>query len=770
MSEALTASFRLRMQDELSSPLAGLEKLLQEIHETIRQIAAVADPFAGMLEPVAAATTGTEELNAALNETAAAATKATEGLDVLGESGAAAVTGAAEATEVLNEAIIETGQAAKASTAGIETIGTATEAAAAQSVSALGRIRGAMAALRDGPVGGFMSSVHGAATNFKESIEKGMGNAMGAAMAGFGLIEPVKAASEFDNTLRHIGIGLDMHGAANDNFTASFGREIDALARQTGQRGTDLAEAAGYFSREGYSLDEIRAVMPTVAHISTAYNAQPDAVARTTFAMQENLHVGAQDMPGALSAMALAGKQADIPFEKLAPLFPQVAAQAGAIGVHGREGVNDMAAALAVMRKNTGTEGEAVTDMRAFLQAITSPSAAKNFAKYGVDLLDTVKHARDAGVDPMIEVLQKVNRISNGGRDMKVIGELFHNEQDRGFVNALLGHLDQYFSIRGKVAGADPNMVNQDFATGSKSMSIELQSFEETLAQLERRIGTGFAPILVVLTHGLNHVIEAFDWLDKHVPGATTGIIGTVGAMLAMATILGALGAIWPPLVAGFGLLKTVIAGLGGPFTLLAVIVTACIMDIVRHWDRFAASFRQSTHGIQDMLRGVGNFIAGVFTGNWKRAIAGIQQAGRGLVEYWRGMWSVVRQLFADFTGWIDGWTGGFVSRLMSKMTSAWGALVGQFTALIARLKAPWQDFEKEIANSWVGRHLGMSGGAPAAHAAAPGPATVATAGQSRSVIQLELPEGVKAKQVDGPQGAVTTSTRTDRGRMVARP
>lgn len=242
------------------------------------------------------------------------------------------------------------------------------------------------------------------------------------------MLAPVHTAAEYNNDLAHIGIGLDLHGQANRDFITSYGMRLDALARQTGQRSMDLAEAAGFFNRKGYAGAKLDAVLPTVARISTAYNAAPEAVAKTTFALQENLGINDTNLSGSLASIAIAGKQTDLPFEALAPLFPQVAASAGQLGVKGRSGVNDLAAALAVVRKSTGMEGEAATDTRAFIQSITSTFAAKRFENYGVDLFGVEDNARKKGLDPIEAVLQQVNRITRGDQDRKALGDLFHNE------------------------------------------------------------------------------------------------------------------------------------------------------------------------------------------------------------------------------------------------------------------------------------------------------------------------------------------------------
>ncbi|MCW4589091.1 phage tail tape measure protein, partial [Gluconacetobacter entanii] len=697
-------------------------------------------------EAATAAVTGLDEV---LSETGAVGAEAAASVGTIGET-TAGIEAATATVTGLDDALGATTGAAAEAASGMGRIGTEAEQAADRSMSALGRIRTAVSTLAGGPMG-YAGRVGGAVGRFGQSVQEGVGNAFGAAATGFGIVMPVRAAAEYDNDLTHIGIGLNLHGADNTRFAATFGRDIDRLARDTGQRGTDLAAAAGYFSREGYTLDQIKAVLPTVAHIATAYNAAPDGVAKTTFAMQENMGISAAEMPGALSAVALAGKSADLPFEKLAPLFPQVAAQAGALGVRGRDGLNDMAAALAVMRKNTGTEGEAVTDMRAFLQTITSSHTAKRFQKYGVDLFGVLNDARKRGLDPMMEVLGKVNDITHGGDNLKAVGELFNNEQDRGFVNALLHHLrgeQGYFAIRQKVGSADPAMVDEDFRTGMHSTLTELQAFEESLSQLERRIGHGFVPILKVATIGLHGITEGFDWLDQHVPGATTAIVGTVGGMLALATAMGAVGAVAGPMRAGFALFRTVLAPVAGLLGGVSLATAGVVLGLAALTAGVVAAALYVSH-------------------NLTRISHAFDAGGHGITGTLRGTWNVAKLVFNDFTTWLDSWGGGLGTKLHNIVVGVGRIFGAAFRLMLDGIKSQFASLDQAFTNSWLGRQI-MGGGVQPAPAIPGAPARPAAQPSAPIGLHVSHDPGVRVRQTSGPRGAV--QIRPDRGRMIAQP
>nr|WP_294915348.1 phage tail tape measure protein [uncultured Neokomagataea sp.] len=545
----LTAQFELTLEDKLSGPIERIDQLVTKLSSALERIGQNRG-FDEAWEPVPRCVEQTNTLSEAIERTTATAHGLSEGLgETAASAGSAgnALGRAAEGATSLNTAMERTRVGTSSAVEGLNAV---TEAANRAHDSVNRSANGGIS-------GGGNHGVIGSLGHLHEESERGINKAFGAAAAGFGLVEPVRESANFDNTIRHIGIGLNLHGAENDRFAADFKRQIHQLARDTGQSGEELAEAAGFFSSEGYNRTRLNAVLPTVARISTAYNANPDAVARSTFALQENMHITDANLPGALASVALAGKSAALPFEKLAPLLPQVAAAAGALGVTGRSGVDDLAAALAVVRKSTGTEGEATTDTRAFIQAITSPHTAHRFEKYGVDLFGIEDRARRSGRDPMLAVLQAVDRITHRGEDRRALGTLFNNEQDRGFVQAILMHMDQYEEIHRRTAGANQSVIKEDYDTGRNTQLIAMKAFDESWHELMQEVGTGFLPILRGVTYGFQHLAAAMEAVDKHVPYANATVLGLGGATLAGTAGIAAIGAISGPVKAGWGVMKS---------------------------------------------------------------------------------------------------------------------------------------------------------------------------------------------------------------------
>lgn len=588
MSE-LTAQFELQLLDRMSGPL-------REVLDRVEALNRVLSQFNGAENTAAGAAT---QLDDALHEATSGANAVSDALartnSVLGETSAAG----AEAGTGLHS---------------VETALTGVEERATGTIGVIGRLRNSLHGLG----GNFNEALHG----FHDKFGRAQAQGFGALVSGFELVEPVKQAAEYDNTIRHVGIGLELHGGELDQYVAAEKTRINELARATGQRSGDLAEALGFFSREGFRGQELEQSLSTTAKIATAYNAHPEAVAKSAFALKENLGIDDSHLQGALASVAIAGKQADLPFEKLAPLLPQVAAAAGSLGIRGRSGVDDLAAALAVVRKSTGTEGEAATDAKAFLQTITSTTGAKKWRQvFGEDLYGLEADARKHGQDPMLAVMQRIHAlVARVGDTNKALGLLFHNREDKEFSAGILNHWDQYTAIHRLVSEANQGVIDRDYTDGRKSGLIEVQEFEDAVTQLVRRIGDDFAPVLHRVTEAINGVNRGLEWLDQRAPGVSSVLIGVGGGFLALTAVLGAVGAVSTAVSAGFGILAAVLGAISWPVVLVIAGITAvgvALYELWRHWDQVKTALNHAGQAVVDFINRIIDAIPAALRGAW---------------------------------------------------------------------------------------------------------------------------------------------------------
>lgn len=594
MAGELTAQFELELLDRMSGPLREVLDRIEALNRVLSQFNGVED----------SASRAADQLDDALRGTTAGADAASEALartnSVLGETG----TAGREAGEGLQS--VETGL-------------TGVEERASSTLGIMGRLKQTM--------NGLGGSLGGALHGFHEKWGAAQGKGFGALVSGFELVEPVEQAAEFDNNLNHVGIGLQKHGDALKKFVANEKLFIDRTARETGQLGTKLAESEFFLSSEGYRGDRLHSVIPTVARISTAYNADPQEVAKTAFALHENLGIAdGEDLNGALASLAVAGKQAHIPFEELAQQFPELATGAAGLGLKGRGSVDDIMAMLAVARKSSGSLQKAVTDTRQFFTDLNQPTATKELAKFGINSFAIQQNALSHHADPVIAVLDAVRKVAvnrDGSLRADVIGTLFRNHEAKNFVQAMLMHPDEYQKINQKLHGAGGSELDADYQSGRGTLLIQVQEFHEAIGQLMRRLGDDFAPTLHLVTVSVDGVNQAFEFLDKALPGLSPVLIGSVGAFLGLTTVLAAVGAVSTAVSAGFGVLAAVMGVLSWPVVLTVAGIAAvgvALYECWKHWDK-----------IKPVLLAVGSAIEGFINKVWN-AIPSSIRSGLGWV------------------------------------------------------------------------------------------------------------------------------------------
>ncbi|WP_278368060.1 phage tail tape measure protein [Acetobacter orientalis] len=655
----------------------------------------------------------------------------------------------------MNEALGSTGGAATEATESLARMGAEADEAASRVSSAMERAQAAYRAASEmarlpgpsssvstggvsGSVSGYLSRVGGGAKGFHEAVNDGVGKAFGAAAAGFGVLAPVHAAAEYDNDLTHIGIGLRLYGEKNRAFVEAFGNQIDALARQTGQRGGELVSAAAFFGREGYTGKRLDAILPTVARISTAYTSNPKDVAQSAFAVHEGLQISDAGLQQALATMALSGKIADMPMEELSREFPVVEAQAAAFGVRGQKGLVNLLSALAVTRKNSSSLGSTVANLGQLLVVPQSTAGVKNFAKLGVDINKLKKQTLANGGDLIQMLLQTIDRVTDHTNNATAMQTLFHNVQDRAAAAAIIQHWKGniaegdlgYTDVQAKLRAATPEEVNKDYLTGLQSTKIKANSFDESLVQIERRIGKSFVPVISVATKGLNALSYGFDQTNAHTHGAASIFTAGIGSVLGLTAAVGALGAIMVPLRAG---LKLVDAATGGWLGKLA-----------RLGFRLAKMpFARVVRLLLTIGRGAALAAAEITPIGW--ALTAVTAAITAGYLAWRN-WDKIKPMLSSLGNWIAGWT----------------RTIGSYIYAAVHPLDKWFD------QSAMGQSMDKWLAHPAVPAGMPAGGHTTPSQEGHFSLHVSHEDGVKVKQTSGRRDMVTITP--DRGRMVGKP
>lgn len=525
---------------------------------------------------------------------------------------------------------------------------------------------------------------------------------LGSAVAGLSLAVPIQQAAAYDQQLRDIALTGETSRAGTPAEIARLRGIVDPLAVRTGQSGTGLAEAMGVMIGKGMEADLIGKLMPQVAQLATASNADPKMLAALSYTLGQNLRVGPEDMTRTLGGLLIAGKAGGFELKDMAQHFPAVAVAGGTIGMRGASGAASLAALSQVSADVAGPNepGEAATGMRHLMGMLSSPAGIKHFQSVGVDITRVLTSARLQGIDPLEAVVQKMQHITSGLNPENAsakVGKVFHDEYSRRTMLALMNDPAKYLRIRAaalNTTDADPRrnanaVIGHDFDTQMDGMTRKLAQLEERGRQLLRQFGT---EIFAGQTSGpalmLTGIEKAISYLDAHAPGSVK-VLANVGA--AVIGIVGVLGLVGPVAARGFGYLGTavkfllsplrllmpvftaIVAGIGAvataigvPFAVAAAIVVAAVAAIAgaayaiyANWDAVAAWFGRLWAANGQALRGFYEVLAGLFTGDMPRLIEGFKTLWEGLKGFFEVLWEGIKGTFTAFTDWVMRWAGG---------------------------------------------------------------------------------------------------------------
>lgn len=518
---------------------------------------------------------------------------------------------------------------------------------------------------------------------------------LGAGIAAISFAAPIASAAAYQDTLLQAQITAGGVGTAAMVAAAEAGRAFERMALETGQRSTQLAEAAQNLIAAGLSPADVTAFMPVLARTATATGATLSDLSRTAVALRQNLQITTADqMADALGGMMEAGKAGMFELRDMAREFPVLTANMQALGLSGRTASDSLAAMLQVARQGAGTSAEAANNLNNFLSKLTSPETRRHFQAIGVNLEGVLADAARQGINPIEAVLQKIRERTGG--NMFRVGELFGDIQVMNFLRPMLRGTQDYLNILQSARAANAALIDQDFATRMQGAALSLAMVQERAEQIMRRIGLGAASSLGPMITLLEAVQDGMDWLDTAYPGLIDGTIGWGASLVVLVGVLAVAAPVLSFLASGFMLLVTplryllvplrmVMAGLvalGVPIgiaaaavAVLALGLVAAAINIWRNWERFSGFFTTMWAGIRAVFGGFIDFVAGVFTGDTRRIMAGLRAMWEGLGTFFVGLWGVVRQTFVDFGAWIDSWTGGSITAAVAGISRLWTSM-----------------------------------------------------------------------------------------------
>lgn len=365
-------------------------------------------------------------------------------------------------------------------------------------------------------------------------------------MQGAALMAPagmaVKTAAEKQDTIRDIAITGDM--SAEDEAKLSLA--VRNIAQQSNQMQTDVLQGMQVLVAGGVSTrEELEGYGAVLAKAATATRASMDDLGATTLALRDNLGITAQDLSASFNILASAGKAGNVELKDMAKFFPQMAPTMASMGVTGREAVAQIAAALEVARKGAGTNDEAATNMRNFLQKIFAPDTVKNFADAGIDLQGSLKQLAKDGIGPfegtmrlVMEYMKsqspqaaaefrKAMQIEDEARreqalqriqEAYALSDLFRDMQAMNFLRPMMLQMDEYKRIKAEaLEAADRDVIGEDYARRMATAVEQGKRLRVAFDLAAESLGNALLPSALAVGESLLPLLQrGAAWIEQH--------------------------------------------------------------------------------------------------------------------------------------------------------------------------------------------------------------------------------------------------------------
>lgn len=140
-------------------------------------------------------------------------------------------------------------------------------------------------------------------------------------------------------------------------------KELTNLSPTVNQSTTDLMAGVDAMLTMGTAAKDARGAIPAIGKAATATGASIADLSNASSSAMQNLGVMPAEIGRMLDGMAYAGNSGAFELRDMAQYFPQLTASAQTLGIHGVEGVNDLAAALQIARRGAGDASTASNNL-----------------------------------------------------------------------------------------------------------------------------------------------------------------------------------------------------------------------------------------------------------------------------------------------------------------------------------------------------------------------------------------------------------------------
>lgn len=535
---------------------------------------------------------------------------------------------------------------------------------------------------------------------------------VGGALAAISFMAPIQQAAAWDAQLRDIAVTAGKTGAEVERSIAEMSSRYQKLAFDTGHSAANVAKGAQLLIASGMDTGLIDRLMPTISRVATATGATIEDTAKTAFSLSDSLKVPADQMEAMLGKLVVAGKLGRFEFKNMATEFPALTAQMAKLGITGAEAVEHLGSSLQIAMLGTANPSEAANNLKNFLTKINAPEAIKKFEKeMKVDVTGVMTDAAAKGINPVEAVIQKMsdkmkvpsaeidkimkkaNASGMSDKDKEAtirkqvaqliqgtkVGKVYADMQVLDFLVPTLLNLDKLKEFKSQIKAAGVDVIAQDFATQMRGLKPQMEQFSVLTGALGNRIGLAFASNLPMAKNALIELLRWVDAIDKKWPGLINGVLSWTGVLLAAGVGIAILTPVFSALAGVVGLLAAGFAALFSPVAVAAALLAAAAYYIWSNWADFGPKFGEMFQGLKTVFSGFGEWVAGVFSGDFQRAGEGVRQMMSGLGQAFSAGWEVAKSLFQAGMNGVDqlvtSWAQSFDRVFGTDIAGAYGRM-----------------------------------------------------------------------------------------------
>jgi hypothetical protein len=229
-------------------------------------------------------------------------------------------------------------------------------------------------------------------------------------------------------------------------------------------------------------------------------------------------------MESAFDILAAGGKAGKFELRDMAQELPSLAPAFAALGYEGEEGLRRLTAALQIVRRETGTSGEAATAFMDVISKMETENVSKQFAKFGIDLRKELAAARAEGRDLLTVFTDLAVQAVDG--DLSKLPQLFTDKQMlvgmRGLINGGEDLQSMFLSLANSVG-----TVNADIQRLGTDGQASIDRMSNAWKNLKRELGETVAPAATGLMDGLAQGLDFTQAFNKGLEetGTATGFL-----------------------------------------------------------------------------------------------------------------------------------------------------------------------------------------------------------------------------------------------------